>query len=167
MRNLLIVWFTTGLWHGASWNFVLWGMFHALFLLLEKNIYGKALEKLPSFIRHFYAVVIVVFGFGIFAITDFGQMFDYFRSLFGLNHNLWIDSRFVYYLTNFKLILPAAFILAFPVYPYLRDRLYKVKNKALRLGIQLGSAVVFMLCFAVSVSSLVADSYNPFLYFRF
>lgn len=167
IRNILIVWFTTGLWHGASWNFVLWGMFHALFLLMEKNIYGKFLEKLPAFIRHVYAVIIVVFGFGIFAITDFKQMYAFFKSILGLNHNAFVDGNFIYYLNNFKWILALAFLLSFPVYPYLRDRLYRLENKMLRFGVQFGFAIGFVLCFVIGVSTLVADSYNPFLYFRF
>lgn len=167
IRNLFIVWFTTGLWHGASWNFVLWGMFHLLFLVMEKNIYIKVFTKLPVFIRNIYTIIVVVLGFGIFAITDFSKMGRYFASVFGLNHNSLIDSEFLYYLNNFKIVLIAALMLSFPIYPYIKKKLYESENKVFRLGVQLGFAVVFLLCFVAGVSTLVADSYNPFLYFRF
>ena len=167
IRNLFIVWFTTGLWHGASWNFVLWGMFHLLFLVMEKNVYIKVFTKLPVFIRNIYTIIVVVLGFGIFAITDFSKMGRYFASVFGLNHNSLIDSEFLYYLNNFKIVLIAALMLSFPIYPYIKKKLYESENKVFRFGVQLGFAVVFLMCFVVGVSTLVADSYNPFLYFRF
>lgn len=167
MRNLLIVWFTTGLWHGASWNFVLWGMFHLLFLVLEKTVYGRLLEKLPGLIRHIYTIVVVVLGFGIFAITDFSKMKLYFASAFGLVRNSLTDSVFFYSLNQYKILFPLALLLMFPIYPFLQKKLYEIRHLNIRIGIQIGALAGFILCFLVSISALVADSYNPFLYFRF
>lgn len=165
-RNILIVWFTTGLWHGASWNFVLWGMFHAFFLLIEKNIYGKFLEKLPKIIRNIYAFILVVAGFGIFAMTDFSRMFDYFKVALFINRPDFVGADFYYNLNNFKIMLLVTVLLAYPIYPYLKNKLY-TNNKGVRIVAQVAFLGVFVCLFLVSVSSLVADSYSPFLYFRF
>ena len=81
LRNMLIVWFLTGLWHGAAWNFVLWGLYYGVLLVLEKYVWGKALERLPKIFGHFYAVLIVVVGFVIFVFDDMGALGVYFRSM--------------------------------------------------------------------------------------
>ncbi len=166
-RNILIVWFTTGLWHGASWNFVLWGIFHAFFLLLEKNVYGRFLEKLPKIIRNIYSVILIVTGFGIFAMTDFVRMFDYFKVASGISKPSFVGADFYYNLNNFKIILLITILLAYPIYPYLRDRLYMSGSKGVRIVAQVAFLGVFVCLFLISVSSLVSDSYSPFLYFRF
>ncbi len=167
LRNILIVWFTTGLWHGASWNFVLWGMFHAFFLLMEKNIYGKFLEKLPKIIKNIYSIIIVVAGFGIFAMTDFHRIFDYFKVALCINKHSFVGADFYYYFNNFKIIILIAVLAAYPIYPYLRDKLYVSCNKRLISIAQAAFLGVFICLFLISVSGLVADSYSPFLYFRF
>ena len=166
-RNILIVWFTTGLWHGASWNFVIWGMFHAFFLLMEKNVYGRLLEKLPKIVRNIYSIIIVTAGFGIFAMTDFHRMFDYFKVALCIGRPSFVGSDFYYYFNNFKIIILITVLTAYPIYPYFRNRLYTSHNKRLTGIAQIVSLGVFVCLFLVSVSSLVADSYSPFLYFRF
>lgn len=167
LRNILVVWFVTGLWHGASWNFVLWGMFHAMLLLMEKNIYGKYLEKANVIFKHFYSLALVTVGFGIFAMTDFTHMFSYFKVAFFMNGSKFVGNDFLYYINNFKIILPLSFILSFPVYPYLKEKLYSIENKYLKWIVQGVYGLCFIALFIVSVSNMVADSYSPFLYFRF
>ena len=74
LRNMLIVWFLTGLWHGAAWNFVLWGLYYGLLLALEKYVWGRWLERLPAIVQHAYTLLIVVFGFVIFVFDDMGAL---------------------------------------------------------------------------------------------
>ena len=81
---LVIVWFSTGLWHGASWNFVLWGLFFGLFLILEMLFLGDVIKKLPRVFRHAYLLIVVLLGFGIFYFTDLSQLAAYFGVLFGV-----------------------------------------------------------------------------------
>lgn len=167
VRNIVIVWFTTGLWHGASWNFVLWGMFHAIFLLAEKNIYGALLNKASKIIQHFYSIFLVVTGFAIFAMPDFNRLFNYFKAVFGFGNNAILSNDFLYYLDNFKFVLLVSLVLSFPVYPYLKEKLQNMKNRVFKFTLQGISIIAFIFLFLSGISSLVADSYNPFLYFRF
>ena len=83
IRNILIVWLLTGLWHGASWNFVLWGLYYGVLLILEKFVLDKVLKKLPAFFQHFYALFVVIIGWVLFAFEDMTAMGDYFKFMFG------------------------------------------------------------------------------------
>ncbi len=166
LRNIFVVWFLTGLWHGASWNFVLWGLYHGVLLTLEKYIWGKGLKKLPELLQHVYAVIIVVFGFGIFTFDDLGEMGHYFIKLVGIPHNPLYSSEFLWYSGNYMIVLVIAIILAFPVYPRLLEKLSGKKTLTVSIA-KATFAVVIIALFILAVSSLVRDTYNPFLYFRF
>ncbi len=166
LRNIAVVWTLTGLWHGASWNFVLWGIYYGILLSLEKYVWGKKLEKLPGIIRHGYALLIVVFGFTVFAITDFGELGNYIGKLFGMAGNQFADTYFLWYLRNNGLLLIIACALACPIYPQICERAGKlgIKGKrALSIAAGVGSICLLLL----SIACLVGDTYNPFLYFRF
>lgn len=166
LRNMFAVWFLTGLWHGASWNFVMWGLYHGILLALEKYVWGKGLAKLPKFLQHLYAIVIVVFGFGIFTFDDLGEMGRYFMQLAGIPGNAFFGTEFFWYAGNYLPFLLAACVLAFPVWPWFRNKMEKAgvyrKNLAAMCG-----ALLLITLFLVVVASLVRDTYNPFLYFRF
>lgn len=166
LRNMAVVWFLTGLWHGASWNFVLWGVYYGVLLALEKFVWGKGLAKLPRFLQHLYALLIVVFGFVIFTFDDMTALGSYLSSMFALAGNPLFGTELLWYLGNYGAVLLAACVLAFPVYPWL-------KRKALSLN-KKGTAVVsavsmlgYFALFLLAVAYLVNDTYNPFLYFRF
>lgn len=118
LRNMLIVWFLTGLWHGAAWNFVLWGLYYGVLLALEKYVWGKKLERLPAVIQHGYTLLIVVTGFVIFVFDDCGALGRYLCSMAACAGNAWWGEEFLWYLTNYGVVLLAAVILAFPVYPW-------------------------------------------------
>lgn len=163
---MAVVWFLTGLWHGASWNFVLWGVYYGVLLALEKFVWGKGLAKLPRFLQHLYALLIVVFGFVIFTFDDMTALGSYLSSMFALAGNPLFGTELLWYLGNYGAVLLAACVLAFPVYPWL-------KRKALSLN-KKGTAVVsavsmlgYFALFLLAVAYLVNDTYNPFLYFRF
>ena len=166
LRNMLIVWFLTGLWHGASWNFVLWGLYYGALLALEKYVWGKALDRLPKIIRHGYLLLIVVVGFVIFVFDDMGALGVYFSSMAGMAGNALWGKECLWYLQKYMAVLLAAALLAFPLYPWIKSRIERMGD-----GIRTATAVVsmagYVLLFLVTVAFLVNDTYNPFLYFRF
>ena len=166
LRNMLIVWFLTGLWHGAAWNFVLWGLYYGLLLALEKYVWGRRLESLPAIVQHAYTLLIVVFGFVIFVFDDMGALGLYLRSMAACAGNSWWGEEFLWYVSNYGAVLFAAVLLAFPVYPWMKRKmssLGSVGGAALRAV----SLAGYVLLFLLTTAFLVNDTYNPFLYFRF
>lgn len=166
LRNMMVVWFLTGLWHGAAWNFVLWGLYYGLLLVLEKYIWGRALEKLPGFFRHFYTVLIVVIGFVIFVFDDMGQLGQFMQAMTGTAGNRLWGGECLWYLYNYGAVLFAAFVLAFPVYPRMKHICGRLSGgkRALISAVGLFGYVGL---FVLTTAYLVNDTYNPFLYFRF
>ena len=158
IHNILIVWTLTGIWHGAGWNFLLWGLYYAVWMLAERLFWGKYLEKLPAVVQHVYTMVIVLIGWGLFAIEDMGQLGGYLATCFGAGR--FIDAATLYQLRSY---LPMLVILVFASTP-LASKLYR------RLGENTQAVVRPVLVLASLVlctASLVDASYNPFLYFRF
>ena len=159
--NLLAVWALTGLWHGAGWNFLCWGIYFFLLLVLEKNVLAEKLSKLPQIPRRIYALFFIVLGWVLFAIEDFAALWDYVKSLFGAGG--FCSEQTLYLFSSYALLLVFMAIGS----TELPAKLGKLaKEKLGRNGIWAEAAFcAFLLIF--SVSSIVADSYNPFLYFRF
>ncbi len=162
--NLLIVWTLTGLWHGASWNFLAWGLYFGVILVLEKLFLLTWLEKIPAFFRHLYALLLILFGWVLFALEDFSQIGSYFGALFGSGG--WGNGSSVFLLyTNAALLLLCAIAST-----NLPRRIGSGLNRLLA-----GRPVIWVICknlFYVTVlllciALLVGESYNPFLYFRF
>ena len=166
LRNMTVVWFLTGLWHGAAWNFVLWGVYYGVLLALEKFVWGKRLAKLPRFFQHIYAIFIVVFGFVIFTFDDMSALQSYLSSMFALAGNSFFGTEFLWYLGNYGVILLASCILAFPVYPWLKTKVTVLGTKG-TLAVSLVSMIGYIALFLLATACLVNDTYNPFLYFRF
>ena len=158
IRNILIVWILTGIWHGTSWFFLLWGLYYAFFMLAERLFLGKLIEKLPIVLRHFYAMSVVLFGWALFAAPDMKNSANYFRTCFGGAQLCNTDTLYtlVSYLPLFAILIVAATPLSKKLWNRLGENVQAVLTPILMLA-SLG------LCTA----SLVADSYNPFLYFRF
>ncbi len=165
LRNMFVVWFLTGLWHGASWNFVLWGLYHGILLSLEKYVWGEKLKRMPNLIQHLYAVIAVVAGFVIFVCEDLGDLGGYLCSMAGCAGNrIWGD-EFWWYAGNYGVILLVTVVLAFPFYPWIKAQLGRYeKISAVRNVI---SSVGYVVLLLISTAFLVSDTYNPFLYFRF
>lgn len=153
-RNIFIVWFLTGFWHGASFNFILWGLYFGFILMLEKLFILNMLDKIPNLFKHLYTLFLVVIGFVIFDINNFKDIFDYFNAMFNINNKL-IDSTFIYYLIPNITLLIISIISSTPIIKTILD-----KNIYIRF-------VVIILGFILCVSFLVDSSFNPFLYFRF
>ena len=164
VRNILIVWMLTGLWHGASWNFVLWGLYYGVLLLLEKFVFNKLLEKAPNWFKHFYTMFLVVVGWMIFAFDDMTILKEYASMMFGVGGVSFINNHALYYLKNYLIIFILAIIFSMPVYKLGKEKLSKVKNTK---SVFIVSLIIYTVLFIVVVSYLVNDTYNPFLYFRF
>ena len=159
IRNILVVWALTGLWHGASWNFVLWGVYYGLFLLLEKFVLQKFLDRMPSWLRTVYTMLVVMIGWVFFSQTDFGALGHYLGTMFGIGAAGFIDRTALYYLkTGFILLLIS--ILACCPTPYQHfKRLVRRRPTA--------AVVINLVLFALSVAYMVYNSYTPFLYAKF
>ena len=164
VRNLFIVWGITGLWHGASWNFVLWGLYFGLLIGIEKLGLLKLLEKLPSFLQHIYLIVIIIFSWVLFTFDDFEKGITYMKVLAGFGANAFVDTQFLYFLYTNGLLLIIAFIASTPLLMNMKKKVSSPVGKRTFEIISIG-ALFFML--VVSTAYLVNDSYNPFLYFRF
>ena len=120
IRNILIVWILTGFWHGASWNFIFWGLYYGILLLLEKFVLKKYIDKLPDFVKHIYTIVLVFIGWMIFAFDDSKYLFEFIKAL---TSNKFVDSAFLYYFKNYFLILVIATLFSLPVYPKVKEKM--------------------------------------------
>ena len=161
LLNIAIVWLLTGLWHGASWNFVLWGVYYAALLLLEKTFLLKWLDKAPRFVGHVYTCFCFVMGWVLFAITDLGALGAYVGHMFS---GTFADSTTAYLLRCGWLLLVLAVIGCTSLPKRLWEKREQALSPALSDGLRTVWVVVVLL---VSMAFLVGDSYNPFLYFRF
>ena len=157
--NILVVWMLTGLWHGAAWNFVLWGLLYAAMLLLEKWV--PALQKLPGILRHGYVLLVVILGFVLFNAESLAQAVTDVRCLFGLGSLPLVSAPAVYYLKSYAVLFAAGFLGATPVVRDAAARLCRTKaGPVLELALM---AALLLVCTAY----LVDGSFSPFLYFRF
>ena len=161
LLNIAIVWFLTGLWHGASWNFVLWGVYYAVLLLLEKTFLLQWLDRAPRWVGHVYTCLCFILGWVLFAITDFGKLGAYLGHMFS---GAFFDSGAAYLLRSFWLVLVLAVIGCTSLPRQLWGRWEAGMKPAVSDGLR---TVWMVLVLLVSVAFLVGDSYNPFLYFRF
>lgn len=162
--NLLVVWMLTGLWHGASWNFMTWGLYFGVILILEKTFLLKFLQKLPVFVQRLYALILIVCGWVIFAITDFSGMGQYFAAMFGKNS--FADRQSLYLLFT-NLLLLVILVLASTEWPKKLANCCVAaigKSPCLETVVR---CIFYVAVFLCCMAFLVGDSYNPFLYFRF
>ena len=156
--NLFAVWFLTGLWHGASWNFIIWGLYFWVLLVIEKNFLGKLLERLPRAVSHIYALFFIIFGWFIFFSSDIDAPASYLRSLFS---GPLTAPGVVYDLVRSLALIVILCIASTPLPKKIYDR--AVKTRVGTAAVTCACPVVLLICTAY----LVDSSYNPFLYFRF
>lgn len=189
MRNIAIVWLATGIWHGASWNFVLWGVYFGVFLILEKFLWLEFLKKHKIF-SHVYTLGIVWIGWALFAFDDMGKVISYIKAMFGCSGAGFVNGETLYLLLNYAVMLVILILAATP-YPKLwagklMDLLEGRKAECVpateagqevlpvKNGSSVGGVVSTLLqlafvavVFLISTAYLVDATYNPFLYFRF
>lgn len=163
IRNIFVVWFLTGLWHGASWNFILWGVLYGVLLMIEKLGLLKKLEKVPAFLSRIYVMFVVIVGFVIFNSTDLKVALDNILGLFGVGATSVINHDTIYYLLNYLPILILGIVFSTPI---IKNLVIKVKDKLPSL-VNILEPIVLGALLIVCISFLVDGSFNPFLYFRF
>lgn len=162
--NIFTVWALTGLWHGAAWNFVLWGLLFAVLLVIEKLFLKKLLEKLPKLFSHVYVLFTVLLSFVLFNAESMTQVKSDFAALFGASGLPLVNDVTVYYLKSYGVILLLGMIGATPLVKYGAERLRNVKNGAVSAVLEpCGMIALLLICTAF----LADGSFNPFLYFRF
>ncbi len=158
--NLLIVWFLTGFWHGASYNFILWGLFYGVILIIEKFILKKWLDKAPAFVQHLYALPLIVFGWVIFYFTDITELGEFIVQLFSFTGTVIGQSA----LSTTISFLPLLVIASVASTPLMAKLHSKIRNQKAKIIID---TIFCIFILFVCTASLVNQSYNPFLYFRF
>jgi len=166
LRNILVVWFLTGLWHGAAWNFIIWGLMFGVLLLLEKNFYGKYLEKLRV-LPHIYVMLTVIVSFVIFNAVSFGELAGDLCGMIGISLDgsalPVVSGEALYYLRSYAGILILGIIGSTPLPKYLASK----SAEKLPVLTKIAEPVVLALFVLIPTAFLVDGSFNPFLYFRF
>lgn len=180
--NIMVVWMLTGLWHGANWNFVMWGVYYGILLMIEKLFLLKWLNKAPAWIGHIYSMFLVVIGWTIFAQTDMSQLTTYLKAMFGIGVR-GVDSDFFYFLSCNAVLLVLLVICSIDHRFWLKKliargsmknadgegekegSIYNIAVDSVRFTV--AKSVIMLVLLIVSFAFLVGDSYNPFLYFRF
>jgi len=161
--NIMVVWSLTGLWHGASVNFLLWGLYYGILLLIEKLFLKKYLEKCPSFIQHAYLIITVIFGWVLFRSVSFSEISTIFASMFGVN-GLGSLSLYIYngvFQVKYILFFVLGVLMSTPLISLFKEKIMKTKY-----GFYIIDAFIIVL-FLTSIVFMVVGSYNPFIYFRF
>jgi len=164
-RNIAIVWVCTGFWHGAAWNFIVWGLYFGVFLVAEKLFFMKWLKKIPRALRHFYTMLVVTMSFVIFHLETVSGILDHLKGMFGMAAVPLFNAESLYYLGSYKVVLITAVVGATPLIKNLVQKVRK-KTKPQALITALTPVFVVLLLFIVT-AYLVDSSFNPFLYFRF
>ena len=160
MLNLLIVWFLTGLWHGADFNFIFWGLYFGLLLVLEKFVLKKVLDKAPAFVQHIYALFFIILGWVLFYFTDLGEMGAFFTSMFSFGGEVISHDAGVLAISYLPMLLAATFAST----PVMTNLYKKIADTKAAPALKTAFCIVVL---AICTALLVSQSYNPFLYFRF
>lgn len=164
IRNIFIVWLLTGIWHGASYNFILWGLYYAILLLIEKMVTGKYIEKLPKVLKILYSLFFITLGWVIFRVENINDLILVIKKMFSFNNTSFVTL----FNNNAMLISTAPYIilgifLSLPIDKWFKEKVDKSNSVILTLIEDLILGVLF----GISIMFLVSNSYNPFIYFRF
>lgn len=161
--NLFIVFFVTGLWHGASWNFVVWGLFHGFFIIIERLGFDKILNRFWKPIQHIYTLLIVIIGWVFFRATDLHHAIRYLSTMFTNQHGNEATTSYLnyFYLNNeFFTLLLVAVLFSLPVFQYVNNFMNRKELTFIR-------PIIYLVLFIISLAYVAASSYNPFIYFKF
>lgn len=155
-RNILIVWGLTGFWHGASWNFIIWGLYFGIILIIEKVLLKKYLDKFKILSR-IYTLILVIISFVIFSIQNINELGIFLKSMFGLNNLPLANFETLYYLKSYLVLIILAFVFSYPIINLFREK--KV--------FKFIEPFIYIILLIISTAYLVDSTFNPFLYFRF
>lgn len=168
LRNIFAVWMLTGLWHGASWNFVSWGLYFGVILVVEKFFIGERIGKLWAPLRHIYTMTLVVIGWIMFRSETLGYAGEYLAVMFGASHQELLSDQAMYYITEYRLEFLLAIVASTPIYRYIKEKLstFQTGSWVERLE-AFASPIVLVSMFLLCIMNLVNSTFNPFIYFRF
>lgn len=171
-RNLAVVWLLTGVWHGASWTFIAWGVYYGVFIMLERAFLGKWLKAMPSWLSLSFTLFVVIIGWVFFRADDFPYAISYLQAMFGLHGGPLFDQQALYYLVQYGVVLTIAIIGATPiprilVGKLLSQELDETKSMTTRRIVGLVRVTGVTVLFFLSISYIVSSTFNPFIYFRF
>ncbi|MEG0085516.1 MAG: MBOAT family O-acyltransferase [Niameybacter sp.] len=155
-RNLMVVWFLTGFWHGAGWNFVIWGLFFGVLIIVERTGLLKILERLPRFVSHLYLLGVVLISWVLFALEESSHIIAYLKAMFGLGEAGMVNTTALYQLSNYALVIGIGVIFATPLMKHIQGKFKPWMLYIFYVGVIL-----------LSTAYLVDSTFNPFLYFRF
>ena len=161
LRNILVVWFLTGLWHGAAWNFIIWGLYFGILLILEKIFLGKVLEKLPRIIRSIYVLFIVMVSVIIFNGENVSNIFQNIVGLFGIRTSSLVSAESIYYFKSYLVVLIVSIIGSTPIMKNVAN------NEKVSKFVNVFEPIFLLLILIICTSYIIDSSFNPFLYFRF
>ena len=160
-RNIMVVWLLTGLWHGADWNFIIWGLYFGILLIIEKLFLGKVLEKTPKLLNRIYVLFIVMISFIIFSRSGVNNILTSIGGLFGLNNSSLTSLESIYYLKSYAVILILGIVGSAPIMKKIFE------NKKMEKLTNILEPVFLLVILVISTSYIIDGSFNPFLYFRF
>lgn len=163
IRNIMIVWFLTGFWHGASWNFIIWGMYFGFILLIEKLYIGKYLKKTKVF-KYIYSLLIIIIGFLIFNTTNVSDIINSVKNMFLINKIPFYSLETLYYLRSNLVLLIVSILVATPLF---KNIVLKVKKTKFKVVVDVLEPIVYIILLTLCTAFLIDASFNPFLYFRF
>ena len=164
VRNIIVVWFLTGFWHGAGWNFIVWGLYFVIFLTAEKTTVGKFVVKTPV-LNHIYTLFFIIISFVIFDAVNMSEAFSYIKAMLGFSGAPLVSDEFIYYIKEYAVVLAVGLIGATPLVKKVVIKLNETKGVKAIVGIS--EPIVLVALLVLVTAYLVDGSFNPFLYFRF
>jgi alginate O-acetyltransferase complex protein AlgI len=164
IRNLFVVWFLTGLWHGASWNFVLWGLYFGALILIEKKFLEKHMKQWPQAARHIYLLLSVVIGWVFFDFTNLADALSFLRTMFGLGDIVFINAQTIAKLEAYSVLFLICVIASSP---WPKKLVLSLRSKMHRAIYKTAVAVYYCVFMFFSTAYMVGATFNPFIYFRF
>lgn len=167
MLNIFIVWALTGIWHGAAVNFLIWGLWFAVFLILEKLFLGKVLDGLPKLFSRIYTGLVVLFGWVLFSLETMDGIWGYLKAMFNLNQGSLLDAKGLYLGGEYLILLVVAAVASTPMISGWIEKLKNSRTGYAMAAYRLGEKVIPPALLLLSIAYIVEASYNPFLYFRF
>lgn len=163
IRNIFVVWFLTGFWHGASWNFIIWGLYFGVILVIEKVLLGKYLEK-TKVLKYIYSLLIIVIGFLIFNSNSVNEILSSLKNMFLFTDIPFSSRETIYYLKSNLILIIISIVGATP---FMKKVILKIKKTKYSKIIDVLEPIIYIILLTLCTAFLIDASFNPFLYFRF